>query len=215
MSSNGRPRFYVNILATDSGFAPNPFHGVCTLACCRPPIRRCARKGDWVIGITPKDLGNKLAYAMRVTEEPISFAEYFRDARFALKKPSRSSGKHVDALGDNCYEPLPNNRFRQLPCVHYDDKARGEDQKLKHWDLSGKFVLISRDFAYFGSEPLPLDKSCYGFMIPARFNRVNFTLTQEKLLSELVGGLLRGVHARPRNWEGDDDSWRRRTPRCR
>ena len=28
------------VVATDSGFAPNPFFGLCTLACCKPAIRR-------------------------------------------------------------------------------------------------------------------------------------------------------------------------------
>ena len=30
------------IVRHDSGFSPNPFGGVCTLACCKPAIRRSA-----------------------------------------------------------------------------------------------------------------------------------------------------------------------------
>ena len=29
-------KLYSYIVATDSGFSPNPFHGFCTLACCKP-----------------------------------------------------------------------------------------------------------------------------------------------------------------------------------
>lgn len=37
--------------AHDFGFASNPFHGVCTLACCKPDIRQVAHVGDLVIGM--------------------------------------------------------------------------------------------------------------------------------------------------------------------
>ena len=31
---------YEYVMTSDSGFAPNPFHGACTLACCKPKIRK-------------------------------------------------------------------------------------------------------------------------------------------------------------------------------
>ena len=31
------------VIEHDLGFAPNPFHGVCTLACCKPQIRKIAK----------------------------------------------------------------------------------------------------------------------------------------------------------------------------
>ena len=34
----------------DTGFAPNPFHGVLTLATCKPKIRACRKADDWVAG---------------------------------------------------------------------------------------------------------------------------------------------------------------------
>ena len=37
---------YSYIVAYDSGFAPNPFHGTCTLACCKPTIRRTAHEKE-------------------------------------------------------------------------------------------------------------------------------------------------------------------------
>lgn len=118
-SAPDRTRFYVNILRSDTGYAPNPFHSICTLACCRPAIRRKARKGDWVIGITPKHLGNQLAYAMHV-DEAITFEQYFREGRFAAKKPRRlmTGAPFADTRGDNCYEPRANGAFHQLPCAH-------------------------------------------------------------------------------------------------
>ena len=79
-------RISVYVLKHDSGFAPNPFHGWCTLACCKPTIRRKARPGDWIVGITPRDLDNRLAYAMKV-DESLTFEEYGSDRRFKAKRP--------------------------------------------------------------------------------------------------------------------------------
>lgn len=44
-------RLYVYVVTHDTGFAPNPFHGYCTLATCKPHIRGRAEAGDWVIGL--------------------------------------------------------------------------------------------------------------------------------------------------------------------
>ncbi len=199
-------RFHCYILRYDKGFAPNPFHRSCTLACCKPAIRRSARVGDWVLGITPKHLGNRLAYAMRV-DEVLSFAEYFRDERFGEKKPSYGGGPRLAELGDNCYEPLPHGGFRQLPSVHFDFERNCEDPATKAWDLSGERALVSRDFGYFGAEPLSLGAR-FAFMIPARFNRVNFSPAESSVLEQLVASIPRGVRAPPRSWRPGDDSWR-------
>jgi len=39
------------VVKNDGGFAPNPFHGSCTLACCKPKIRNVASAGDIVVGL--------------------------------------------------------------------------------------------------------------------------------------------------------------------
>jgi len=41
---------FIYVVDRDFGFAPNPFHGYCTLATCKAKIRNQARVGDWVIG---------------------------------------------------------------------------------------------------------------------------------------------------------------------
>lgn len=48
---------YSYIVTHDTGFAPNPFHGVLTLACCKPAIRRAAEVGDVIVGLTPRVVG--------------------------------------------------------------------------------------------------------------------------------------------------------------
>ena len=54
---------YSYVVARDYGFAPNPFYGCCTLATCKPIIRRMAQVGDWVIGT-----GSKLPRQDSVTD---------------------------------------------------------------------------------------------------------------------------------------------------
>ena len=82
---------YVYIITRDFGFAPNPFHGRCTLATCKPGIRKSAKVGDWVLGVggaNLKSVKHKCILLMKVTEK-ISFNEYWHDARFSIKKPAR------------------------------------------------------------------------------------------------------------------------------
>ena len=43
-------RLYSYVVVSDHGFAPNPFHGYCTLANCKPRIRWRAQPGDWIVG---------------------------------------------------------------------------------------------------------------------------------------------------------------------
>lgn len=81
------PKLYSYIVARDYGFAPNPFYDFCTLATCKPDIRRTAQVGDWVVGTGPKTKGRArhIVYAMRVTEV-MSFNDYWNDLRFIKKR---------------------------------------------------------------------------------------------------------------------------------
>jgi hypothetical protein len=38
---------YSYVIDHDPGFAPNPFHGICTLAGCKPKIRQYTEVGDY------------------------------------------------------------------------------------------------------------------------------------------------------------------------
>ena len=69
------------IVEHDTGYAPNPFNGVCTLAYCKYPMRPHVQKDDYVIGVGKKELGNRVVYAMRVTET-MEHDCYRRDQRF-------------------------------------------------------------------------------------------------------------------------------------
>lgn len=48
------PRLFSYTIPIDDGSAPNPFRGMCSLAICKPGIRRTAEEGDWVAGLGSK-----------------------------------------------------------------------------------------------------------------------------------------------------------------
>jgi len=80
------------IVKIDSGFAPNPFGGYCTLACCKPAIRRHAKVGDIIVGTAPVDhpRAGGLIYAMSV-EKVLTIQEYWDADTFDFRKPKRSA----------------------------------------------------------------------------------------------------------------------------
>ncbi len=141
------------IVKVDSGFAPNPFHGYCTLATCKPRIRKAARIGDWVIGTGSKTRGRngRLVYAMHVCEA-MTFDEYWNDSRFRAKRPNTSSDKE-DSCGDNIYyrDPKWPRRFCQVPSYHSCPDGRQDYEKLER-DTKEDKVLISDDFVYWGGD---------------------------------------------------------------
>lgn len=148
-------RLYSYIVARDYGFAPNPFYGFCTLATCKPQIRRNAKVGDWIIGTGSKSKGRdgRIVYAMRVTEA-MSFDDYWSDTRFHRKRPDmRASMKK--AFGDNIYhresETAP---WRQLDSHHSHEDGTQNNRNVRN-DTQADRMLVSDDFIYWGgSGPL-------------------------------------------------------------
>lgn len=137
-------RLFSYIVKSDRGFAPNPFCGYCTLACCKPSIRRVARVGDLVVGLSPKADGNRIVYIMRVTEEKMSFAEYWHDPRFHMKRAVFRSRLPERRVGDNIYRPcsLSGYGYQQQPSCHSQPDGT-EDGDNKKRDLRGKWVVTT------------------------------------------------------------------------
>lgn len=195
------------VVTHDTGFSPNPFWGYCTLSCCKPSIRRKAREGDWIIGLTPKSSGNRIVFIMQV-DEVEGFDMYWQDRRFERKKP-QIDGTIVQRCGDNIYKPKRGGGFRQLPSQHSDIRCKSrEDAITKERDLSGKQVLISENFAYFGSKAKDLPPDLEPLIV-ARGHRCRFS--DEVLVSfRSFAGIVRlGVYSAPTKWKPDDTSWMR------
>jgi hypothetical protein len=137
------------IVTEDTGFAPNPFGRYCTLACCKPTIRRCAKKNDIVIGIASVDLPKPghLIYAMRV-KCVLPYEEYWIDPRFANRKPTPKTA--ISRRGDNIWYKV-GRKWRVVPGAFHD-------ASLRRGDISGKNALIATEFFYFGRAAIRVPK---------------------------------------------------------
>lgn len=154
------PDIYRYVVRYDAGTAPNPFNGWCTLAICKPRIRKAARVGDWVIGFRALNLGNvrtdygHVLYAMQVAES-LTFAEYWNDRRFVSRRPSREN-----LQPDNFYRPMI-SPIGEPTLAWVPNRVHESDASAR--DLSGKCVLVATKFWYFGDRSadenmrLPLD----------------------------------------------------------
>ncbi|QAA93594.1 Nmad2 family putative nucleotide modification protein [Pollutimonas thiosulfatoxidans] len=145
-------RLYSYVVRYDSGFAPNPFGGYCTLATCKPPIRRSAAIGDWVVGCGSNDRtvrrGGYLVYAMRVTEA-LDFRAYSADPRFAKKIPYRR-GSRKQSCGDNIYfRNADDSEWFQRDSFHSHEDGSLHPQHVNR-DTGVDRVLVSEDYVYFG-----------------------------------------------------------------
>lgn len=151
-------RLFSYKMTDDSGFAPNPFHGFLTLACCKPFIRKSKKLSDWIAGFTSKELNGdevgkeKLIFLMKITDIK-SFKEYWEENKFKVKKYYPKSKQRKFRRGDNIYKPnsLYEFGFEQIPNKCHNEKNIKDD-------LSGENVLISEHFYYFGRNALLLDK---------------------------------------------------------
>lgn len=196
-------RVYSYIVDKDGGFAPNPFHGFCTLACCKPKIRATAQLGDLVIGMTSRS--ERVTYAMKVSKV-LSFADYWRGDRYELKRPIFKSPTKLRRMGDNIYEPDDKGGFRQLPSVHSRPDGAEHPGKKEH-DLDGFNVLVADRFAYFGVEAPELPGSL-AFLRVGRGHRCRFTDSEVAEVSSWFEELPQGVHGRPHLWSASDESWK-------
>jgi len=197
-------KLFSYIVRHDTGFAPNPFWGTCTLACCKPVIRRTAQKEDWVVGLSPKSEENRLTYAMCV-DDILDFAKYYENSRFESKKPEYTTGKVIHKTGDNIYKPLPNGSFQQLRSMHSYREA--ENPKLKEHDLGGMNVLIAKEFYYFGGAGKELPSNL-DILKVGRGHKNRFSQETISEFLTFIKTFNPDVNAHPTVWPADDDTWR-------
>lgn len=163
-----------------------------------------SKKGDWVVGLTPKAAGNDIVYFMQVDDVVESFDDYWSDRRFGAKKPTYAGGLR-EKCGDNIYEPQASGGgYRQLRSMHSNGDSEDEENKAR--DLRGKRILVSETFAYLGSKALPLPTRFQSLIVGIGY-RSRFS---DDLIAEFIrfaGGVGFGVHGAPRQWPDGDDSW--------
>jgi len=156
-------KLYSYVVARDYGFAPNPFFGVCTLATCKPKIRKAAKVGDWIVGTGSKSykLDGRLVYAMKVSEI-LTYNGYWRDGRFRNKRPNLR-GSVKQAFGDNIYHQDSQTKKWVQENSHHSLKDGSPNAANIEHDTQTPTVLIGTEFAYWGEAAV---------RIPAKFRPV-------------------------------------------
>lgn len=195
--------FFSYKMTRDYGFAPNPFGGYCTLATCKPDIRKKANVGDWVIGNGSKKINlssNRIIYLMKVTEK-MRLEEYWNDLRFQYKR-TILNGSLATIHGDNVYSKDVNGEWVQSLCQHSHHNNSIKNKHIKT-DTGGEFVLISNHFYYFGEN---------NFKIPNQYLDVcsklrNYSSPKvldldlcENFISWVSSNFSTGIHGKPVGW---------------
>ncbi len=145
------PNVYIYVVDRDFGFAPNPFHGICSLATCKPNIRNTAQVGDWIFGLGGSRLKatGQCIFAMQVTQK-ITFNEYWENPEFKDKKPVRNGSKKM-LLGDNIYYYNSETKLWNQAHSHHSLADGSINEYNRDRDTKSKNVLLSKHFYYFGS----------------------------------------------------------------
>jgi hypothetical protein len=195
------PRVYLYVVDRDFGFAPNPFHGCCTLATCKAGIRKRAQLGDWVFGMGGSRLSatGKCIFAMQVTEA-MTFDEYWNNPRFLDKRPVRN-GSSTMVVGDNIYhrERLT-GEWQQADSHHSNPDGAANQHNLKN-DTKANRVLISTHFYYYGAKAPTVPPSILA-SLPYTNGR-NYRVYDSARCRELIGWLSDSDHGQLNTVSGD------------
>lgn len=150
---------YVYAVSYDLGFAPNPFGGLCTLACCKPKIRANAQPEDWIVGMTGVKTKPPLrcVFAMVVSGET-TFDEYWINPEYRSRRPVRN-GTPKKYVGDNIYHrESVTSPWLQEDSVHSRQDGTQCPLNTAH-DTRINRVLLSDEFIYFGSSAPPMPQA--------------------------------------------------------
>lgn len=187
-------RLLTYVVSSDTGLAPNPSTNVCTLAVCKPEVRKSAVIGqDWIIGVSTADHGRNRVICVMSVDEKIPYADYFNDARFAAKKPDTDSrGDNFFRWGKAGYEVA----FRTA--AHYGNPV------LIARDVKAPWAVVGHRFWYFGENAPELPKSFHhtNIVLPDRSRRGHRVIDDAALIERFVAWAERqpqGIHGRPRD----------------
>lgn len=197
-------KYYTYVITRDYGFAPNPFGGYCTLATCKPLLRKIAQEGDWIFSTGPKTSYNKpgyLFYAMHIKEK-LTFNQYWVDEEFQFKKPL-FNGSLKQCYGDNIYFLKEDNIWHQQDSHHSFENGVVNDINLKT-DTSFPFVLISTLFYYFGKSHIQIpdqykESLCHNLKVPP-YKEVESVIASQ-FVNWLETNFEPGIHGDPMEFD--------------
>ena len=184
----------------DGGTAPNPFHKTCTLAICKPVIRRTAEVGDIVVGLAPGNDG-RIVYVM-VVDKKIPWAAYIQECSNPSSALHKKIPKSPTDQGDCIWKSAP-TYVGVLP----SHSGHGEDD-FNHDVTNGVNVLLSVNFWYFGegdTHELYLNDALKP-MIPGRGHKSKINEKYKEYFVEFFNNFLTeekiihcGIHGTPKH----------------
>jgi len=192
--NNGPDKICFYVMTSDTGLAPNPFHGFCTLALCTPNhMRARLKKGDWIVGCFRSGELPRVVYIMRI-DEVMPLDNYYNDSRFSCKKPLNSNWKAK--VGDNIYYMNTNGILQQDPNTQFH-----KEENVQTKDKRGNKVFIGRQFIYFGRKAIDLPRY-YNKCLP-RTQGIKYLPSNDPLYQQFLswGGsfLGKGIMGDPRD----------------
>lgn len=136
-------------LTVDNGGAPCVQDRLLTLAICKPTIRRCAQRGDWVVGFGGKSFrvvnrgwpegravpGKPLVFMARITSKQPD-GTYYLDTSFSDRR-------------DRIYERNGPRFQRRSDAMYHEEPERLQDDLGNYPAYEKSAVLLSDDFRYF------------------------------------------------------------------
>ncbi len=148
----------------------------------------------------------RLIYLINVTEK-MSFADYFYDPTYSLKVPDLSHSKEIYRVGDNIYQPssLDPSGFERVKSRFHNEPGQ------KEHDLSGRYVLASNYFFYFGKHAIEIPRNLRPAIPRGQSGhgcRTHDEALSRRFIEYVAGSSNVGVHGPPHFWPPGDDSWR-------
>lgn len=172
-------RLFTYKVMFDAGSAPNPEHSVCTLALCKPAIRRVAKVGDVVVGFESGNSG-RIVYCMRVTHV-LTWADYIEICHGRGTHPTidasmaRQLTKKVPNNASDAGDCIWTNAIQYAPVLASFSGHSGVGD-FEHDVTNGSNVLLSTQYWYFGNgekNNISLSRGVLHNLIPGRGHRSN------------------------------------------
>jgi hypothetical protein len=181
-------KLYSYTLRYDDGAAPNPFWGVCSLAIRKPSIRLAAEVGDWIVGLGSVkspigDISDHVVCAMKVTSK-MTMEEYdqFCKTFVPKKKPDWRNRDYRMRMGDCIYNYVGgSNNPKMRTGVHIEANMEK--------DLSGLYALVSKQFYYFGDQPVKLPDDLRPIMLATQGHKSDADQEYVDLFVNWIEGL--------------------------
>jgi hypothetical protein len=191
----------------DLGFAPNPFFGWCSLACCMGVIRKAAKLNDIVIGIAGsgrRGLGRyhpQLIYWMRV-DAALTFDQYWNDPRFSRKVPE-IPGPKMRMVGDRTYRHESDGiDWCFETSMHYVSGAIQRNGGHVARDTKVDRVLLSQHYTYWGNSGPVIPSHLLPLFPVRRGQKCNHDPTLLAELHSLIGlDQPLGLAGDPADWD--------------